>query len=77
MELPRTGKCDDCGDALPGPHLGGYTSAVRDLPSDLEREVVQRVRTEQQYLRDRLFGRQTQANCDLCGRLLPIDLLIG
>lgn len=44
-------------------------------PLDREHSVLGRV--EQSYLRRVLFGEAEQANCSLCGRHLPVELLVA
>jgi hypothetical protein len=44
-------------------------------PLDYEHSALGRV--EQGFLRNNLFGKSDQAVCDLCGRLLPISLMVA
>jgi hypothetical protein len=50
---------------------------VFEVPENTDRVLLARARTEQARLRDYLLQGRTQAPCDLCGRLLPRDLLVA
>ena len=50
-------------------------AAWQEGPLDREHSVLGRM--EQSYLRHTLFGEAEQAHCLLCGRLLPVGLLIA
>ncbi len=61
------------------PTLSQYRQAARELDAsrqlDKRRETL--VRTEQAFLRGNLFGNKSQADCGICGRRFPVNLLIA
>jgi hypothetical protein len=50
---------------------------VAKIEGPLDREHTHRGRVEQSYLRSRLFGTAEEATCSLCGRRLPVNLLVA
>ena len=50
---------------------------VARVSGDLDREHTVRGRLEQSYLRHKLFGGAESATCSLCGRSLPVGLLVA
>jgi hypothetical protein len=56
-----------------------YRKVVRRInkPSAGDRQVLARVRKEQAYLRGRLFGKETESTCCMCGTTLPVALLVA
>ncbi|MBI2818549.1 MAG: hypothetical protein HYX73_01090, partial [Acidobacteria bacterium] len=56
-----------------------FLEAVKELGQSKsldERSDVLR-RTEQGFLRQWLFGRKKESDCKLCGRVMPVDLLVA
>ena len=53
------------------------TGLAAELDEDLDRLVQARQLREQARLRRELFTGQTDAECDLCGREFPIELLVA
>jgi hypothetical protein len=51
--------------------------AVAEIPGSLDREYTAKGRVEQTFLRQLLFGTSETFNCALCGRLLPLELLVA
>jgi len=51
-------------------------AGVPSISGPLDRRTYSVSRAEQGFLRDRLFGKQTDAQCAICGRTLPVELLI-
>jgi len=47
------------------------------IPVDTDRDVLTTARREQSRLRDHLLQGRSEAECDLCGALLPKDLLVA
>jgi hypothetical protein len=48
-----------------------------ELPDNTDRVVLARARKEQDRLRDYLLRGRTDAPCDICGRILPTELLVA
>ena len=54
-----------------------YEETVREFPDELDQQVRGSARVEQGFLRRRLFGSRPVGPCALCGRELPVDLLVA
>jgi hypothetical protein len=50
---------------------------IARVPGELDREHTVRGRLEQSYLRNKLLGRAENSICSLCGRRLPVGLLVA
>lgn len=57
--------------------LNDYKQAIDNLPDSLDEKILQPRRVEQSYLRRSLFASTTEADCAICGRRLPVDLLVA
>lgn len=57
---------DDIVQILEDPHF-----------QDLERQVIAKQRTEQRFLRKKLFGNASHSICELCGRTFPTNFLVA
>lgn len=71
----RTAECDrSVSSAISRSDLPPAYSSTTNVST---RAWLGRARVEQVYLRQRLPGRKTVAACDLCGRKLPVEVLVA
>jgi hypothetical protein len=63
-------------DLRPQISVERYEQTLERLgPLDALREML--VRTEQAFLRNRLLGNRRTANCEICGRLFPVEYIVA
>jgi hypothetical protein len=81
LEKGRRARIADRIAGQPVEWLAGVTrkqfEAVARIEGPLDREQTRCGRVEQSFLRQSLFGGEEVARCSLCGRALPITLLVA